>query len=94
MKRLLLFVAALAVCAAASPARADDWIFARSYYTHQPVTPVEIGRRPPGGPFYTRQQGEFVRSGFRQVRSRISLPGGSFDNAQIFESWVQVGGQY
>src|SRR5688500_20314794 len=94
MKRLVIFAFALAVCASGSTARADNWIFARSYYSHQPVTPVEIGRRPPpGGPFYTRQQGEFVRSGFRNVRSRTVVGGRRYDPAQFSERWIQVGGR-
>ena len=94
MKRLLLLALLLVLYVEGTPARADNWIFARSYYSHQPVTPVEIGRRPPGGPFYTRQQGEFVRSGFRNVRSSIVVGGYSYDHANIYESWIQVGGQY
>ena len=93
MKRLLPIGCLLAACATSSVAQAGSWVFARSYYSHHPATPVEIGRRAPGGPFYTRQQGEFVRSGYRSVRSSIYV-GNGYDTAQFYESWIQVGGQY
>lgn len=95
MKRLLsLLLIALTGASHASAARADGWMFARSYYSHQPTRHVDIGHRPPGGPFYTRPQGVYVRSGYRNVRSSIVVGGYSYDHANYYESWVQVGGQF
>jgi hypothetical protein len=95
MKRLsALLLAALLSSSLPSAVHAEGWIFARSYYSHQPVHHVEIARRPPGGPFYTRPQGDYVKSGYRSVRSSIRVGGYSYDNAQFYESWIQVGSQF
>lgn len=90
----VLLLAGILGASLPSSSRADGWIFARSYYSHQPVHAVEIARRPPGGPFYTRPQGDYVRSGYRNLRSSIVVGGYSYDHAQFYESWVQFGSQF
>ena len=98
MKRLipLLLVVASAVTALPGSASAvDSWIFRPSYYSHHPVQPVTIGRQVASGRVaYSPTYGEFVRSGFRQTRSSIRTRGGSFDQVNVYESWIQVGAQY
>lgn len=78
----------------APPAQAESWMFERSYYSHQPATPVAIGRRARGGPYYTRPQGAYFNGGFRRLRSTINVGGLVYDNLNLFESWAQTGGQF
>ena len=68
-----------------APGRRDG--LAEACHRHHVHAPRQPRQRGGSG-------GAFVRSGFRQVRSSIYVPGGSFDNTQVFESWVQFGGQY
>jgi hypothetical protein len=75
-------------------ASAESWIFARSYYSHNPVQRVEVGRRPPRPPYFSGPQGEYYRSGLRYVNSRIVIRGQTYDNLRLYEGWVQVGGQH
>ncbi len=75
------------------PAFGGSWVFQRSYYSHQPTQRVQIGPRSHGGPYYTRAQGEYVRTGMRQVYSSIQIPGSGSDNLWVWESWVQPGSQ-
>src|SRR5262245_30722452 len=78
MKRVLPVALLLAWALVISPsAFAESWIFQRSYYSHEPPAPVRIGPRAWGGPYYTRQRGEYVRSGFRNLNSTINIPGGT-----------------
>lgn len=70
-----------------------SWIFQRSYYTHDPVSQVRIGRQHFGGPYYTRPQGDYVRHGYRYNNTPIRV-GGSNDNTMVIERWVQWGSQY
>ena len=95
MKRVLPVALLLALALASVPSVwAESWIFQRSYYSHEPATPVHIGPRAVGGPYYTRQRGEYVRSGFRNLNSTINIGGGTYDNVQVYESWIQYGAQY
>jgi hypothetical protein len=103
MKRLLLHrLSVLAVLAAASffaiPSAAlagDNWVFKRSYYSHDPVTEVRIGRQFSTGPVFTRPQGQYVKSGYRYERSSTIIPGtNTFDTMNVFESWVQTGAKF
>lgn len=96
MTRYFLIATILLAGLAATPAaRADNsWMFQRSYYSHQPATPVAIGRRARGGPYYTRPQGAYFNGGFRRLRSTINVGGQIYDNLNLFESWAQTGGQF
>ncbi len=94
MKRFcysLLLLAALAPCSSAS---AQNWIFRPSYYTHDPATDVRIGRQFSTGPVFTRSQGDYVKTGFRNVRSTITTQGQTYDNLQVWESWIQTGSKF
>ncbi|HVX13916.1 MAG TPA: hypothetical protein VHC22_22220 [Pirellulales bacterium] len=95
MKRFLFVALFLsASCFSAVPAQAENWMFQRSYYSHQPAEPVAIGRRARGGPYYTRPQGAYFNGGFRRLRSTINVGGLVYDNLNLFESWAQTGGQF
>ena len=101
MKRISLArFCAVAVLAAsglfADSAMADDnWVFKRSYYSHDPVTEVRIGRQFSTGPVFTRPQGQYVKSGFRFERSSIVVPGvNTYDNMNMYETWVQTGSKF
>lgn len=95
MKRCFLLLAALLAGFGSAPvAQAENWMFQRSYYSHQPAEPVAIGRRARGGPYYTRPQGAYFNGGFRRLRSTINVGGLVYDNLNLFESWAQTGGQF
>jgi hypothetical protein len=97
MKRLLLSMAAATVLYSFTlAAQADEsWIFQRSYYSHDPVTNVRIGRPAvTGGPYYTRPQGAYVRSGFRNNNITINVGSAGADVTNVWESWVQTGEQF
>ena len=95
MKRCLLIAVFLSAClGSVVPANAENWMFQRSYYSHQPAEPVAIGRRARGGPYYTRPQGAYFNGGFRRLRSTINVGGLVYDNLNLFESWAQTGGQF
>ncbi|MDX1963853.1 MAG: hypothetical protein SFX18_11905 [Pirellulales bacterium] len=79
-------------CAASAPAA--DWFYHRSYYSHNPVVPVQVGQpRPVGGPMFTRYTGEYFNSGLRQVRNTIRV-GNTIDTYQEWDSWYQHRGQF
>src|SRR3954447_4023999 len=80
----------------ASMANADEsWVFQRSYYSHDPVTNVRIGRPAvSGGPYYTRPQGAYVRSGFRNNNITINVGSAGADVTNVWESWIQTGEQF
>ena len=100
MSRILITTFAMLLFAVATPAvagapAAPNWMFERSYYSHEPVHPVRINRRSAGiGPYYSRPTVGYVRAGFRNNRSTIQIGGMTYDHVQVFESWVQTGAQY
>ncbi len=96
MKRLcLLLLAAAAFSGLATSAQAETWLFSRSYYSHDPVTQVRIAEPVVrGGPYYTRPQGVYVRSGFRNSNSIINMGRAGTDQTNIWESWIQTGAQF
>jgi hypothetical protein len=92
--RTLVLSIAISAAAASSASAGSSWIFLPSYYSHDPVAPVQVGPRYEGGPYYVRPQGEYVRSGYSSVQSTISVGSMGTDTYQYYESWIQVGGQY
>ncbi len=98
MKRLirkpLFFAAVFSAMLVGASAKADSWVFLPSYYSHDPVTPVQIGPRYEGGPYYIRPQGEYVRSGCTHTQTTISVGSQGTDTYNFYESWIQAGGQY
>jgi hypothetical protein len=97
LRNLLLVTLSLlvvAVALTAAPCQAGNWVFERSYYSHNPVNPVRIGPPlPPGGPYYSRIQGEHYSGGIRQLNSVIQV-GPVTDRYQTWEVWGQRGVQY
>ena len=88
----LLFVLSWGLLSAS--ANAAEWMFERSYYTHDPVQPVRVGPQPAANsPYYSRVQGAYTSSGLRQLRSTIRV-GNSVDNYYQWDGWVQRGVQY
>lgn len=95
MKRsnLLSLLMLLAIYSLAANANAADWIFQRSYYSHNPVQPIRIGPQPASNsPVYSAPQGYYFSSGLRQVRSTIQV-GNSVDNYYEWGGWAQRGYQ-
>lgn len=93
MKRICSLLA-VAAGLAASQADAESWVFRRSYYSHDPVSHVRIGRQTAIGPIYTRPQGEYFTTGLRHLHSTITVGGQTFDHLNVWESWVQTGEQF
>ncbi len=73
---------------------ADSWLFRQSYYSHNPVTQVRVGPQVSTGPIYTRPQGAYINSGYRNMRSTIQVGGQVYDFLNVWESWVQDGQQF
>lgn len=90
-----LAMAACVIGAMAGPAgAAESWVFQRSYYSHEPAEHVQIGPRAVGGLHYSRPRGVYINSGYRNLRSTIRIGGRTYDNLNVWESWVQTGSQY
>lgn len=88
--RAALGLAAVCCGSAATSARADSYLFERSYYSHAPAKPVVVGHRAPtGGPQFTRPQGYAVISSFRQQQAQIRIGGQLVDQTIYREGWVQ-----
>ena len=94
VRKLLLLSVALSPLALVGSVQGASWIFLPSYYSHDPVTPVQVGPRYQGGPYYVRPRGEFVRSGYSHTQTVISVGNQGTDCNNYYESWIQVGGQY
>ncbi len=93
MKRIFLVMFLMLFCST-SHASAGSWIFQRSYYSHDPVTKVRVGPQASGGPYYTPVSGQFITTGYRNLRSTINVRGMVFDQYNVWDSWIQVGGQF
>jgi hypothetical protein len=94
VRKLIIVTVALTPLLFGTATKADSWVFLPSYYSHDPVAPVQIGPRYEGGPYYIRPQGEYVRSGYTHTNTTISVGSQGTDTFNYYESWIQVGGQY
>jgi hypothetical protein len=84
----LIVAAALACALVAAPQAvfAADWLTAPSYYTHDRVTGERVAQYSPIGPFYYYSRPDYLKSGYRHLRSTIQA-GASADNLHIVEEW-------
>lgn len=102
MKRLLpaaayvaLGLAAIVACCTPTSARADSYLFERSYYSHAPAKPVVVGHRAPtGGPQFTRPQGWSVTSSYRYQNAQIRVGGQLVDQIIYRDGYVQFQEKY
>jgi hypothetical protein len=92
--RLQLLILTALIGMATTSARAENWMFRPSYYSHDPVLNVRIGRQYAPGPLYTRPEGAYITSGYRHLQSNIVVGGQTVDQFHHFESWVQTGEQF
>ena len=91
----LVVAAALTGIAPTAQAQCANWMFQRSYYSHDPITRVRIAQPAvSGGPYYTRPQGAYVRAGFRNNNIIINAGRAGSDQTTVWESWVQTGQQF
>jgi hypothetical protein len=65
---------------------AADWITAPSTFTHDPQTGERVNQFSPIGPVYVYTPPDYVKSGYRHLRSTIQV-GGSADNYHLVEEW-------
>lgn len=91
MKRWFISAALVVACgASATRAEAGSYLFERSYYSHTPEKPVQVGPRAPiGGPQFTRPQGVAATSGWRMQRNQIRVGGQIVDQTYIWDTWIQ-----
>ncbi len=80
-RSLIAMILCLPSCAAAA-----DWLTAPSYYTHDPNSAERVTQFSPIGPFYVYTPPNYVKSGYRHMRSSIQA-GGSADNYHLVEEW-------
>lgn len=82
----VVFAFVVIALGSASTASAIDWLTAPSYYTHDPMTAERVAQYSPIGPFYYYSRPDYLKSGYRHLRSTIQA-GGSADNLHIVEEW-------
>ena len=103
LRQLLVVLSALGFASVLGPlpsARAGSWIFRPSYFTHdaRAFAPRRFGPTPRSrayraGPYVTRPQGAYVRSGWRHVHHHLRA-GHGYDNLNYYESFGQFGEQF
>jgi hypothetical protein len=86
MRSLTPILAVLLILSAVVPVQAADWITAPSFYTHDRVGGERVAQYSPIGPFYYYPRPDYLKSGYRHLRSTIQA-GGSADNLHIVEEW-------
>lgn len=86
MRFASLLALTVAFAASGLPLQAADWITAPSYYTHDWTSGQRVAQYSPIGPFYYYCRPDYVKSGYRHLRSTLDL-GSSSDNLHIVEEW-------
>ena len=102
MKLLLPVALAAAAFFAAVPgsratAEAGNYLFERSYYSHAPAKPVQIGpgaHRTAGGPFFTGPRGVAVNSGYRLQQSQMRVGGQVIEQTFNWDTWIEGSAKY
>jgi hypothetical protein len=90
MKNLAYKLLLIAACVAAPvSAQAESWVFGPSYYSHTPYLPSQRPAAQSRGPFYNQPPGYSVKSGYRNIRGFINVGGQTFEQMNVWESWVQ-----
>ena len=84
-----------AMLACGQLAHAGSNLFERSYYSHAPAKPVQLGHRAPvGGPQFTRPQGVAATGGIRWNYSQIRSKGRVVEQTYSWDTWFQSQGKF
>jgi hypothetical protein len=86
IRHLASLVAVAAVWHAAGAAQAS-WIFAPSYYSHDPATGQRVAQFAPEEPAYAAVDPTFMRSGYRHNRTTLRGLDGTADRMHVVETW-------
>ncbi|MEW4453902.1 hypothetical protein AB1L30_14605 [Bremerella sp. JC817] len=71
----------------ASPATANDWLLAPSFYSHDPETGQRAVQYTQPQPAYVQENPSYLKSGYHHRRSTIRGFDGSLDQLHIVEEW-------
>lgn len=92
---VMAFVIAAAGACSPSPASAEDWMFARSYFSHAlpegvvDDLPVPQSRSAYRRPYVGNRPGFSIRGGYRFNRVQLRS-GNSFDTTVLRSDWFEV----
>jgi hypothetical protein len=87
MIRHLAFVVALAAAAAAVSGAEASWIFAPSYYSHDPAGGGRVAQFAPEVASFAPVDPTFTRSGYRHNRTTLRGTSGTADRLHMVETW-------
>ncbi len=84
---LLGLLSLAAMCAVASPAAANDWLLAPSYYSHNPQTGERATQYAQPDAAFVYENPTYMKSGYHHRRSTIRTGDGSLDQLHVVEEW-------
>jgi len=87
MIRHLALAVALATAWTASVAAEGSWIFAPSYYSHDPSTGARVAQFAPEAVALAAVDPTYLRSGYRHNRVTIRGADGTADRLHMVETW-------
>ena len=87
MRQHLTGWAALAALVLAAGVAEASWIFAPSYFSHDPQSGARAAQYTPEEAAYARTDPTFMRSGYRHNRASLRGGGGSADRLHVVETW-------